>query len=255
MKYQWLCNQKENIVKYMKSTVMAISLLVGASLYPAAVPVAAAKQESPEEANERLYQALQQFNLEQEQEEYEAAAPGGPTLEKPKQKAEVLANQRMFLKAVTDGDEDTMRRLLAQGIDINAADSKNGWTALMIASQNGNEAIVRLLLAQGVNINVADFADWTALMIAAHHGQAKVVIRLLEASPSAQSIKEALSITRKKPAIQSLLANAKLIKKQRERFTQLLPMIKKEKDEFLALITVDEREQWLAKRGAAIGKE
>ena len=59
-----------------------------------------------------------------------------------------------LLRAAEKEDVTAVRRLLAQGADINARDNYHpGATALMLAAENGNDALCRLLLDRGADIN------------------------------------------------------------------------------------------------------
>jgi ankyrin repeat protein len=72
---------------------------------------------------------------------------------------------RPLLAATGRGDANTVRKLLAQGEDVNATDA-TGRTALMLAAQRGDAALIRLLLASGADpqrtdrdgLNAADHA-------------------------------------------------------------------------------------------------
>ena len=44
----------------------------------------------------------------------------------------------------------------------------NGWTALMLASNNGHKEIVELLIEKGAEVDRGDEDGWTALMIASN---------------------------------------------------------------------------------------
>ena len=48
--------------------------------------------------------------------------------------------------ACVDGRRGAVEQLLAAGADVNAANARDGSTALMFASQNGHSGIVPLLL-------------------------------------------------------------------------------------------------------------
>ena len=58
-----------------------------------------------------------------------------------------------LLKAAFAGDLSQLRTLLEQDIDVNHQ-FKNGWTALILASQIGHEEIVQSLLARGANVEL-----------------------------------------------------------------------------------------------------
>ncbi|KAG2004613.1 ankyrin repeat domain-containing protein 50, variant 3 [Coprinopsis cinerea AmutBmut pab1-1] len=78
------------------------------------------------------------------------------------------------------GNERNVEMLLqCQGINVNAR-SPDGSTALMLASRFGREGVVsRLLQVPGVDVNAAQSEGWTALMLASYHGHEDIVSRLL----------------------------------------------------------------------------
>ena len=85
-----------------------------------------------------------------------------------------------LLCASQDGYTEVVRVLLAvEGINANHASNK-GSTALILASQDGYTEVVRVLLAvEGVNANHADNEGSTALILASQYGHAEVVRALL----------------------------------------------------------------------------
>ena len=72
-----------------------------------------------------------------------------------------------------------MRRLLASGVDPNAADGY-GRTALHEASGTGQEEVVSILAAGGAKLDTGRRDGQTALMWAAGQNHPRVVKRLLE---------------------------------------------------------------------------
>lgn len=86
-----------------------------------------------------------------------------------------------LLQASRTGDTVIMDALLKAGANPSMAHSE-GETPLMAAAKSGHVDAVRLLLANKVNVNAADaYQDETALMWAAAEGNADVVSVLLEA--------------------------------------------------------------------------
>ena len=57
----------------------------------------------------------------------------------------------------------------------------DGWTSLLIASQNGHLGVVRELLARGANANAATNSGATPLILASRRGHVMVVRALLAA--------------------------------------------------------------------------
>jgi ankyrin repeat protein/beta-lactamase regulating signal transducer with metallopeptidase domain len=80
-------------------------------------------------------------------------------------------------QAAAAGDTEQVRKLLAQGADVNSKD-KGGRTPLHTAAWYGRKDVVGVLLAHGANINEADGFGRTPLHLAANFG-AKPVPELL----------------------------------------------------------------------------
>ena len=59
---------------------------------------------------------------------------------------------RDYYSLINASDNEELKRLLENGIDINAKDG-DGWTALMDASNKGNLEIAKYLLENGADIN------------------------------------------------------------------------------------------------------
>ena len=85
-----------------------------------------------------------------------------------------------LVAAAAAGDCETVERLLACNIDVNAAADTNG-TALEAASLEGHGSVVTLLLGARADVNVADSNGWTALHNAVSSGHLNVSRNLLEA--------------------------------------------------------------------------
>ena len=71
------------------------------------------------------------------------------------------------LRAITAGDLGSLRERIDSGIDLDAEDSRRGYTLLHVAAQQVDVEAVRLLLGSGANPNVADGYGngplWTAV--------------------------------------------------------------------------------------------
>ena len=78
------------------------------------------------------------------------------------------------------GRTDEVRRLLAEGASVNAADP-DSLTSLMLAAQEGQSAVVEVLLAAKADVNANDPNGWTSLAYAAAGGYTNVVTILLRA--------------------------------------------------------------------------
>jgi len=90
-----------------------------------------------------------------------------------------------LMQAAGRGDLEAVRALLAQGTDVNAADSR-GFTALYYACYNGDEdrgypEVVRALVEAGADKEARIGYGVRPLMYAAGNGEAGVVEALLEA--------------------------------------------------------------------------
>lgn len=87
---------------------------------------------------------------------------------------------KLLLDAAERGDAAEIKRLLAAGADVNAAD-KDGGTALDAAAYYGHADCVKILLAAGADVHAVNIDGWTALMAAANRGKTEVVKLLLAA--------------------------------------------------------------------------
>lgn len=77
------------------------------------------------------------------------------------------------------GNDETVKKLLAEeGVDVNVATTA-GVTPLFIASRQGHTEVVKLLLAEGADVNQATNLGNTPLIIASQEGHPEVVKLLL----------------------------------------------------------------------------
>jgi ankyrin repeat protein len=99
--------------------------------------------------------------------------------------------------AARDGELDTVKKLLKQGVDINAASNVSGSTALILAATAGHESVVDVLLDAGAAVDSSDKLGGTALMYASSKGYIGVVNKLLQhgADVSVASPKDQLDST------------------------------------------------------------
>jgi hypothetical protein len=91
--------------------------------------------------------------------------------------AETAADR--LVAAAEAGHLDTVRQLLAEGTDVDAA-TESGITALMMAAHGGHLSLVRYLLARRADVNAQTENGVTALIAAAKEGHLTVVALLLE---------------------------------------------------------------------------
>ncbi|KAG2444346.1 hypothetical protein HXX76_001102 [Chlamydomonas incerta] len=83
-----------------------------------------------------------------------------------------------FLGAASDGDLETLRSMLSQGMSPNAADY-DGRTGLMLAAVGGHEAVVRLLLDSGAKSDQLDAFGNSAMAEAVKNSHDDVIDLLL----------------------------------------------------------------------------
>jgi ankyrin repeat protein len=79
------------------------------------------------------------------------------------------------------GDEKMTKLLLDAGVDVHARSATLNDTALARAAQNGNAATVRILLAAGAHVDDRDGSGWTPLFNAALNGDLEIVEALVSA--------------------------------------------------------------------------
>ncbi len=96
-----------------------------------------------------------------------------------------------LLDAVTAGDVDRVRKLLAAGADCNVRNG-DGATALMLAAHAGNLGMVKTLIEAGADVNATDERGWGALMKAAYNpdldrGFADVARTLIDAGANVEA--------------------------------------------------------------------
>ncbi|XP_078679277.1 uncharacterized protein LOC144914917 isoform X2 [Branchiostoma floridae x Branchiostoma belcheri] len=88
--------------------------------------------------------------------------------------------EQALRKAARRGEEDRVKQLLAEGVNVNAADNSRR-TALHHASENGHTGIVQALLTAGATVDARDSGNETPLHAAAKKGHPECVRVLLRA--------------------------------------------------------------------------
>lgn len=94
-----------------------------------------------------------------------------------------------IIRAALQGAVGELKALIANGEDVNVAESE-GWTALMGASSEGYAECVRLLLSAGAVVDQTDLSGGTALMLAALDGHVACIEILLAAGASVDKMDE-----------------------------------------------------------------
>ena len=85
-----------------------------------------------------------------------------------------------------NGHVEVVKLLLDRGADPNKAQTNNGWTALMSASEYGHLAIVKELLGRGADPRTARTDNGAnPLLVASEKGHAEVAALLTAATAAA----------------------------------------------------------------------
>jgi ankyrin repeat protein len=92
--------------------------------------------------------------------------------------AEDEAKRLALRKAVTQGDLDTVKSLIADGADVNAKYGRRG-TALYLAIESGHTDVARLLIDKGADVNARGGRWFTPLHLAVRFGQTDIAELLI----------------------------------------------------------------------------
>lgn len=106
-----------------------------------------------------------------------------------KEVADKLFKDKKLHQAASRGYMWVVQMLIESGMDVNVKDDKNGWTALMYATEKHQHPIVKYLLESGADVNCQSHRGWTALMLAAENANLRAISDLIEAdaNPNLQS--------------------------------------------------------------------
>jgi uncharacterized protein len=94
-------------------------------------------------------------------------------------KKEMVYSADSFFKYVKTGNREAVGAVIQGGIDVNMKD-KEGYSALLIATENGDIDMVKLLLEKGADVNATDIDGYTSLMYVAYNGNLEIAKLLLE---------------------------------------------------------------------------
>lgn len=83
--------------------------------------------------------------------------------------------------AAWEDDEDKLRELIDDDVDVNATDESTRETALIVAARRGHADIARMLIRAGGDVTATNRDLKTALMFAAYNGHAECTRVLIEA--------------------------------------------------------------------------
>ena len=99
----------------------------------------------------------------------------------------VAATDTRMADAAMKNDTETVRSLIKQAVDVNAAQG-DGMTALHYAALNGNLEMARMLISAGANLKAATrLGSYSPLFMAAKNGNTTVVDALLKAGADAKA--------------------------------------------------------------------
>jgi len=85
-----------------------------------------------------------------------------------------------LLKSSSEGEVDTVKRILAAGANLECRDHKIGNTPLIWASFHGRSQVMKILVEKGANIEAISTDGYkTAILMAAYRGHTDAVVYLL----------------------------------------------------------------------------
>jgi ankyrin repeat protein len=95
--------------------------------------------------------------------------------------------ERDLIAAAERGELVVVRRLIQQGVRINARDQR-GRTALMAATQRNRVDVARFLIQEGADVNAKDFIQDTPYLYAAAEGRIEILKMTLAAGADLKDI-------------------------------------------------------------------
>jgi ankyrin repeat protein len=91
----------------------------------------------------------------------------------------VIYSDKAFFDAVKSGNKETVAMAIKEGFNVNTKD-KDGYTALLIASEKGDIEMAHLLVEKGADLNAKDKDGYTALMYVAYAGNLEIAKLLIK---------------------------------------------------------------------------
>ncbi len=101
--------------------------------------------------------------------------------------ASVARAQDTLVGAADRGETVIVRKLLAQGANVNARDPR-GRTALLVATQRNHIDIARLLINEGADVNLKDFVQDSPFLVAGAEGRVEILKLMLPAGADLGSV-------------------------------------------------------------------
>jgi ankyrin repeat protein/beta-lactamase regulating signal transducer with metallopeptidase domain len=134
-------------------------------------PLDLAKRRGNVEIIEVLTKAMQdQTNVEKSPSKNESAAG-----------QEEPGSVKSIHEAAANGDVALVKKLIAEGADVNATEGNKAWPPLFSAVRGSHPEVVKILLANGANVNIAETWGYTAVYYAIWNDDEKTVKALISA--------------------------------------------------------------------------
>ena len=127
--------------------------------------------------------------------------------EKPENQIAEERNKK-FIDAATEGDNDSINRLLDEGAEISS--KKYGDTGLHISAMWGHQSVMLTLLTRGLDVNIRGEFERTALMEAANWGKTTCVQTLMDHG-ALTDLQDYRGYTALMFAVQSTLSNPDIV--------------------------------------------